>query len=309
MCINIAYPKKYWLYNQGQRFAKNPIFVSHISSSPDEERRCCRLHFIRRHENRELPLDNFVNFLDIRYINLKKVDIEKLNIDSHDRSTEDDVKEVNDFINSLFTDSSTSRAFWKISPKITFKFNHSIFDLREGAHYLLTKDEQGLVRQTCSKGKWAVIINNYQQDDTPIPYILDEQGYTNFSLGYWSNDAFGCYLGYGIPCGKPMKFIDHDLEYSHGHDFGEWQILVPEGTKYCVFVRCSDSRYHSNYTILALSWDLEKQLVQATPIIQSLFPAPHFFPAKDQNDWFNLKPMDFIIDDTLDDAIAFCEQL
>jgi len=119
-----------------------------------------------------------------------------------------------------------------------------------------------------TKGRWAVAI------DIP-PYEGED------CMGGWYKDGYGCYLAYGIPVGHPIEFIGEGFMAGPSgliYEVGEQHIKIPFGTKYVLYVRCSDSEKNSGFVIFRLEWETETKFT-AYPLLFSTFKAPHDFPA------------------------------
>ena len=79
--------------------------------------------------------------------------------------------------------------------------------------------------------------------------------------------------------GSPINLIKEERE---GNPFPALKVEIPRGTKYALWIRCSDSEIHSGFIIVKLEWwerpggtDIEWR-----PLLASLYSAPHVFPAK-----------------------------
>jgi len=119
-----------------------------------------------------------------------------------------------------------------------------------------------------TKGRWAVAVG--------IPPYEEEN-----CMGGWYKDGYGCYLAYGIPVGQPIEFIGEGFMAGPSgliYEIGEQCIKIPFGTKYALYVRCSDSEKNSGFVIFRLEW-VTKTKFLAHPQLFSLFKAPHDFPA------------------------------
>ena len=81
--------------------------------------------------------------------------------------------------------------------------------------------------------------------------------------------------------GSPIKLIKEEKE---GNPFPALKVEIPRGTKYALWVRCSDSEIHSGFIVVKLEWwdlrDGRGTNLYWKPLLASLFRAPHIFPAK-----------------------------
>lgn len=145
-----------------------------------------------------------------------------------------------------------------------------------------------------TKGKWAVAV------DIP-PY--EGENY----IGGWYKDGYGCHLAYGIPIGKRIEFTGEGFRAGPSgliYQIGEQNIKIPFGTKYVLYVRCSDSERTSGFVILKLEWKTDTKFL-AYPQLFSLFKAPHDFPATGIFDEYPVQLPES--KDSLDAAIKLAE--
>jgi len=145
-----------------------------------------------------------------------------------------------------------------------------------------------------TKGRWAVAVG--------IP-PHEEEDY----MGGWYKDGYGCYLAYGIPVGHPIEFIGEGFMAGPSgmiYEVGEENIKIPFGTKYVLYIRCSDSQRNSGFIIFKLEWRTETKFL-AHPQLFSTFKAPHDFPADGIVDDYPIQLPES--EDSLDAAIKLAE--
>ena len=255
MCINIALPAEVRVNNQGQKLAGTGIFVSRSKGGARYDDpvalNICRLHFEERHNGSwgEIPHRFLVARPEGRNPFIQPGD-----------------EDVTAFRTAIMEDSPIGRGYWKTCPWEMYHLPHENHENWEGVKY-------------CTKGEWAYVVN-------PSPYLPDADAVfierdKPATLGGWYQDGYyGCYLSYAIPVGGPIKIIEEERD----HPFPALKVEIPRGTKYALWLRCSDSGVHSGFIVIKLEWwdlrDGRGTNLYRKPVLASLFGAPHAFPAR-----------------------------
>ena len=145
-----------------------------------------------------------------------------------------------------------------------------------------------------TKGRWAVAVD------------IPPRGGEDY-MGGWYKDGYGCYLAYGIPVGQPIEFIGEGFMAGPSgliYEVGNQNIKIPYGTKYVLYIRCSDSEHTSGFVIFKLEWKTNAKFL-AHPLLFSTFKAPHDFPATGIFDDYPIQSP--TKNDSLDAAVKLAE--
>lgn len=248
MCINIVLPAEVRVNNQGQRLAETGIFVSQPKGGARYDDpvslNICRLHFEKRHNGDWGEIPR--SFL------VARPEGRNLYIQPED-------EDVTVFRTAIMENSPVGRGYWKTR---LWQMYHLPRENWEGVKY-------------CIKGKWAYIISSYLPDA-----VFVEKGKPATLGGWYQNGYYGCYLSYAIPVGSPVKLL---IEEKRDPFSTTLKVEIPQGTKYALWLRCSDSELHSGFIIVELEWweRPEGTDIEWRPMLASLFKAPHAFPARE----------------------------
>ena len=255
MCINVALPAEMWVNNQGQRLAGTGVFVSKPGGGAYYDDPVAlniyRLHFEERHGGNwgEIPRSFFIAQPAGRNPFLQPGD-----------------EDVAAFKAAIMENSPVGRGYWKACPWEFYRLPHENW-------------EGGAIMEYCVKGEWAYVASPPLSDaDEDVVFVEKDKP---ASLGGWYRDGYGCHLSYAIPVGSPVRLLKEEKE---GNPFPVLKVEIPRGTKYALWVRCSDSEIHSGFIIVRLEWwdlrDGSGTNLYWKPLLASLFRAPHIFPAK-----------------------------
>jgi len=313
MCVNVAFNKKIWVNNIGQRLAGTGIFVSRIKNdylendylaAYDEpfKLHICRLHFESRHKEKsweKIP----INF---------NVAVHAGPFDRHYKDDED----VSIYRKVIMEDSSIGRGYWKSTRKEkfrilpTFKIGSIQQFVSEDGEFLYLNvddpcDDYRHLIDSCTRGRWAYVLLPSSERSFSIDNVKEGE---SISLGEWRKDGFGCHLSYAIPVGAPIKLTGEgfhciNISLTDGYEEGYLGVEIPWGTKYALWIRCSDTDIHSGFMILYLQW-FEWGKVFCNPLLVSLFAAPHDFPIK-----YGSEPTYYETGTELKDAIELAETI
>lgn len=258
MCINVAliHPPA---PNYAQRLAGTGIFFSRprgLEAAYDHpwSLMILRLHYERLHADRSLEPHWVAEYVLSQHLY---------------REAEEDVKA---FAQMLKEDTAFSRGFWKSRERVKWVIGSIVSGTLEHIDLM-------------TKGSWAAVLENYKNS---VEFPADEKG---AELGGWDKDGHGCFLSYAIPAGQRIPKLTGQFEAGPSgliYQVGHMGIHVPRGTKFALWVRCSDSGAHSGFVVTQLFW--KNNRVEVQPVLASLFGAPHWFPA--QGFFFDPEPVE-----------------
>lgn len=256
MCINVAFSKNMDFSNKGQKLAGTGIFVSRAKKIK-RGRACyddplnlkiCRLHFEKRHES------GFKEAIPVMFSVATPFKHQERNGD----------RDVIAFEKAIMESSQIGRGYWRAA-------HHKSFSLPPFPVHEESVDGQ-LALEACAKGRWAFVVAEREERDKNF-----EEKFS--TLGGWHKDGNGCHLSYAIPIGAPIEYVGEGFSPGPSgiiYDTGSLRVKIPVGTKWALWIRCSDTGKHSGFTVVRLWW--EGKTLSWYPVMVSLFRAPHIFP-------------------------------
>lgn len=297
MCVNMAF-ENLTINNVGQKLAGTGIFASRakkcsaVHDSP-LELNICRLHFEERHKKGswgELPRGFSIAVPNTDYARMDDEDAIAYRL-------------------AIMADTAIGRGYWKSIKKETFYFpaflskpghQHGPESPCQSKECLQNEIDFELAIESCTKGRWAFV--SAQLSDSRWQKV--EKGEA-ISLGEWHKDGYGCHLSCAIPVGMPVELVGEG--YSAGpsgfmYQVGSLGVKIPWGTKWALWIRCSDTGAHSGFTVIGLRWDERNNQVFWYPVLASLFSAPHDFPCEGY--FFGPTPVQYETGATLNDALG-----
>lgn len=280
MCINVALTRPP-APNYAQRLAGTGIFFSRprgLEAAYDDpwEFKVLRLHYERFHQDRSTEPEWGYKYALDQHLYYFRNDADP---------------DVREFVRLVKEDTPFSRGFWKSREMI-----------RGYVPAALPEPEEQI--QLATKGSWAIVL---QSERCERDFPADEKG---AELGGWDKDGSGCFLSYAIPAGQRIPELTGQFEAGPSgliYKVGHMGIHVPRGTKFALWVRCSDTGAHSGFVVTRLFWRVNH--VSVKPILASLFEAPHWFPA--QGFFFDPEPVELPnnTEDSLMGAVSLANEI